>query len=86
VASRFLLLADTGRPFIEEGKLGRQVIDHDHRTGLVRGLITQRENMILGLANDNPAYLHQLAEYVTGHRCSRLTVEENHLPCVQYGG
>lgn len=40
------------------------VVDHDHGTGLWRGLICQDCNLALGFAKDNPAVLRAAAEYL----------------------
>ena len=44
-------------------------VDHDHKTGAVRGFLCKKCNSILGLAADDPGRLYDLAEYlVTHHR------------------
>lgn len=42
-------------------------IDHDHRTGEVRGLLCQRCNTILGLADDNIGTLENAILYLRRH-------------------
>ena len=39
-------------------------VDHDHETGIVRGLLCRKCNFALGLANDDPSLLRTLADYV----------------------
>jgi hypothetical protein len=39
-------------------------VDHDHKTGKVRGLLCPLCNKLLGLAKDNPTILHNLANYL----------------------
>ena len=39
-------------------------IDHNHKTGKVRGLLCGNCNVSLGNAKDNPMILRRLAEYV----------------------
>jgi hypothetical protein len=39
-------------------------IDHDHRTGAVRGLLCFRCNAAIGCVDDSPARLRMLADYV----------------------
>ena len=41
-------------------------VDHDHRTGRVRGLVCHRCNIVLGTAGDAPDVLHNAAEYLAG--------------------
>ena len=41
-------------------------VDHDHRTGVVRGLLCSSCNMALGLFSDNPESLRRAAHYLTG--------------------
>lgn len=43
-------------------------IDHCHKTGLIRGLLSHRCNKIIGLAEDDPQLLHNLAEYLEDNR------------------
>ncbi len=42
----------------------RLAVDHDHLTGIVRGLLCQNCNMALGLFGDNPNALTAAAKYV----------------------
>lgn len=42
------------------------IVDHDHRTGAVRGLLCNECNRALGLFHEDPALLHSALEYVTG--------------------
>jgi hypothetical protein len=46
------------------GRYRELVIDHDHETGIARGLICNRCNHALGLAHDSPARLIAMAEYL----------------------
>jgi hypothetical protein len=39
-------------------------IDHDHKTGLIRGLLCHRCNHMLGLAQDNIELLYEAIEYL----------------------
>ena len=43
---------------------GRLVVDHDHTTGKVRGLLCHPCNVSLGLMNDNPELLERAAQYL----------------------
>lgn len=42
----------------------RLCVDHNHTTGQVRGLLCKGCNTALGMANENPATLQALAEYI----------------------
>lgn len=42
----------------------RLCADHDHRTGVVRGLLCHRCNKALGLFDDNPENLESAAQYL----------------------
>ena len=57
-----------GRPGIKRGLN----IDHDHRTGLVRGLLCHQCNRGLRWFRDNPADLRSAAEYL--ETCDQLMV------------
>lgn len=46
------------------GKKRKLVADHDHKTGLFRGLICAKCNAALGMADDSPATLRRLARYL----------------------
>src|SRR5690242_18460826 len=50
------------------------VIDHNHATGAVRGLLCARCNTMLGLGGDNPQLLRAGAKYLaeTGHGSHRF--------------
>ncbi len=41
-------------------------VDHDHRTGQVRGLLCNRCNRLLGFADDNLELLSKCIKYITG--------------------
>lgn len=46
------------------GGQDRLVIDHDHQTGKLRGLLCYRHNTGLGLFRDNPILLEKAAAYL----------------------
>ena len=43
---------------------GCLVVDHDHKTGKVRGLLCHNCNRALGLLHDDPALIQRASEYV----------------------
>lgn len=43
------------------------VVDHNHRTGAVRGVLCQSCNLMLGKAYDGPEVLERAAEYLRQH-------------------
>lgn len=43
---------------------GRLVVDHDHSSGKVRGLLCHPCNVSLGLMNDDPELLERAAQYI----------------------
>lgn len=47
---------------------GGLVVDHDHKTGKVRGLLCNHCNLTLGKFEDNPAWFRKLAEYLERHQ------------------
>lgn len=54
--------------------LGRNThIDHDHVSGVVRGLLCQNCNMALGSAKDSPSTLRRLATYLEESECLSRT-------------
>lgn len=44
------------------------VVDHDHSTGKVRGLLCQPCNIMLGIARDSGDTLHMALAYISGVR------------------
>ncbi len=47
---------------------GRFHIDHDHKTGKVRGILCNNCNMALGLMKDNPKILISAAQYLNENK------------------
>ncbi len=42
----------------------RHHVDHNHKTGEIRGVLCNRCNVALGMARDNPYVLRALADYI----------------------
>lgn len=66
-----ITLADYNKLFEEQkglcgicGKPGKLVVDHDHTTGKIRGLLHNNCNRALGFFLDNPTILRKAAEYI----------------------
>ena len=56
---------------------GSFCVDHDHRTGVVRGLLCSRCNSILGYAKDNPETLARGSVYLIKHKGDKTEGENN---------
>jgi hypothetical protein len=48
--------------------LDKPYIDHDHKTGIVRGLLCRECNLLLGYAGDNPIILYSAINYLSNNR------------------
>lgn len=59
-------------------------IDHNHSTGVVRGLICHQCNSALGLLMEDPLVIQSLLRYAAQHGCVRL--ERENLPNVSRMG
>ncbi|WP_066904086.1 endonuclease VII domain-containing protein [Mycolicibacterium houstonense] len=59
--------AQGGRCYIcrrATGKARKLAVDHDHKTGYVRGLTCATDNKSLGFARDDPEHFYRAAEYL----------------------
>jgi len=66
-----MLAAQDGKCLICARVLGRgnaRAIDHDHKTGVVRGILCRGCNTALGQAREDPALLRKMADYLERHR------------------
>jgi hypothetical protein len=46
------------------GRTKRLAVDHDHKTGEVRGLLCGPHNQLIGYNRDNPAAFRSMADYL----------------------
>ena len=51
-----------------QGVVPQFVVDHDHSTGAIRGLLCHSCNSMLGMAKDSPANLRSAAHYLEKRR------------------
>jgi len=51
-------------------------VDHCHKTGKYRGLLCNRHNRLLGLAQDNSSILRAAADYLDGFSFAQLYTGE----------
>ena len=61
----------------------RIVVDHDHRTGLVRGLICQRCNVLLERKPKDPQMAHMVQQYLSDWPAMR-GIEGGKMPLFPY--
>jgi hypothetical protein len=52
-------------------------IDHDHKSGKVRGLLCSCCNTGIGFLKDDPRIMRKAADYVERHASSMCVVKEN---------
>jgi len=67
-----LFEAQGGRCPLCERRFGARrgpVVDHDHRTGLVRGLLCGHCNTLLGLLHDNADWCERSSKYLRTPPC-----------------
>lgn len=59
-----------GQPHNQTGLPTRLVVDHDHQTGVNRGLLCRQCNLGIGNLKDSPALLRAAAAYLERHVAS----------------
>jgi len=50
----------------DPGRYANFCVDHDHTTGMIRGLLCQKCNQAIGLLQDSPKNCKQAAKYLQG--------------------
>lgn len=60
---------------LQNGKLRRLCVDHDHVTGVIRGLLCQKCNHAIGLFADDRELIARAAEYVNLPRPDGVVVQ-----------
>jgi hypothetical protein len=53
------------------GRVMRLGVDHDHVTGVIRGLLCNQCNRVLGLFRDNPDVIRRALNYLREHESKR---------------
>ena len=56
-----------GETVMRGGRVKNLAVDHDHATGVVRSLVCQAHNQMLGFAGDSPELLEAAAAYLRRH-------------------
>ena len=69
-----LLAAHDGRCWMcgREPKKRRLHVEHDHKTGRIRGLACWKCNTLLAQAKDNPVILRAAADYLLSDEADRV--------------
>ena len=60
-------ICGTNKPSKTRGRINRFHVDHDHKTGKVRGLLCKSCNIALGEVEDNIHTLKSMIEYLESH-------------------
>lgn len=56
------------------GKTRRLAVDHDHKTGLVRGLLCKVCNRLLGHARDDKEFFYRAGDYLSAPPAERIGI------------
>ena len=65
--NRICLICDQPETVKLNGDIRQLCVDHNHRTGKVRGLLCSSCNVMLGKAKDDPKILQKGANYIEQH-------------------
>lgn len=68
----------------QETRSRRLSLDHDHRTGLVRGFLCSRCNLLLGSADDNVGRLEAAVRYLKSTAKLSTSVEDPPVPMLLF--
>lgn len=60
------------------GKTKRLAVDHDHKTGEVRGVLCGPHNQLIGYNRDNPEAFRSLADYLENPPARRVLDHPEH--------
>ncbi len=55
------------------GAVNNLHVDHNHKTGEVRGMLCNRHNLAIGLFNDDPNLLRRAIQYLLGELTTHVT-------------
>lgn len=61
------------------GKTKMLAVDHDHRTGEVRGILCGPHNQLIGYNRDNPEAFRSLADYLENPPSRRVLDQREHV-------
>lgn len=61
------------------GKSKKLAVDHDHKTGEVRGLLCRTHNLLIGYNQDRPEVFDSLAEYLRNPPARRVLDQGQHV-------
>src|SRR4051812_17333354 len=58
------------RPHVEAAARSKLVVDHNHKTGNIRGLLCHNCNVTIGLMNEDTDNISKLIDYLKNERCN----------------